>query len=141
MAYEGELLLYCPVTKFDFTQTYAVEVSGGPGNQTCGHLILNLGGVCGKYFHIAGLYHEPLMMDETGYQRYLKENGKKEIKRVRINITNPEAATLKLYELTSKKWVWGWLVHNCVGFVANVVHAGGNSDGFYWNCPHYVRFQ
>jgi hypothetical protein len=43
-------------------------------------------------------------MNETGYRRYLKEEGKREIRRTRVLLKNPEEAQLKLEELLAKKW-------------------------------------
>jgi hypothetical protein len=139
MAYEGERLLECPGKGFDFSKTYAVVVSGS-GPNFCGHLLLNTGGIGGDYFHVAGIRTEPRMMTEQGYRRYLKEAGKKELKRFQVTISNPVAATLKLEQLTSEKWTWGVLPHNCASFVEEVVQAGGSTAGLYSNCPALEDF-
>ena len=43
MKYLGEQMLSCPLNAFDFSNTYAVVVSGD-GPNFCGHLLLNVGG-------------------------------------------------------------------------------------------------
>ncbi len=139
MTYEGVPLNQCPATPFNFSNTYAVVVSGA-GPNFCGHLILNVGGMGGKYFHVAGVRTFPMQMTEDGYRRYLKENGKKELKRFKVTITNPQAAMLKLEQLTSAKWTWGVLPHNCASFVEEVVKAGGSPAGLYTNCPALESF-
>lgn len=139
MAYEGELLMMCPANPFDFSNTYAVVVSGD-GPNFCGHLILNVGGVTGFYFHVAGGHTEPHVMAYDGYGRYLRENGKKEPRRFKVTISNPIAAMLKLEQLTSEKWTWGVLPHNCASFVEDVVKAGGSASGLYSNCPALENF-
>ena len=140
MAYEGQLLTYCPVISFDFGNTYAVVVSGS-GPNFCGHLILNLGGRGGNYFHVAGIVTQPRMMNQSGYDRYLRENRKSELQRFRVSITNRNAAMLKLEELLSARWAWGVLPHNCASFVEEIVFAGGSSAGLYSNCPAMEAFQ
>jgi hypothetical protein len=139
MAYEGERLLLCPSKAFEFSTTFAVVVSGA-GPNFCGHLILNVGGLGGLYFHVAGVHTEPRMMTEKGYRRYLKENGKTELKRFKVTISNTMAAMLKLEELTSETWAWGVLPHNCASFVEEVVKAGGSAAGLYSNCPALETF-
>jgi hypothetical protein len=139
MAYEGDLLMMCPADPFDFHDSYAVVVSGD-GPNFCGHLILNVGGVGGYYFHVAGVRTEPRVMTKDGYRRYLKETGKKELKRFKVTISNPNFAMFKLEQLTSEKWTWGVLPHNCASFVEEVVRAGGSVAGLYSNCPALENF-
>jgi hypothetical protein len=79
-------------------------------------------------------------MREEGYMRYLKENGKHEIRRWIIHIPNPAGAHAKLEELLTKQWLWGILIHNCTSFVEEVVQAGGSSAGMYFNCPSVEPF-
>lgn len=137
MAYEGDRVTYCPVTRYDFANTYAVVVSGS-GPNFCGHQILNLGGL---YFHVAGVHAEPLMMTDVGYQRYLKETRKKELQRYRVMVRDHDAAMFKLEQLLSRKWRWGGLPNNCATFVEEIVQAGGSSAGLYFNCPTVERFR
>jgi hypothetical protein len=141
MAYEGEFLNHCPAVPFEFRDTSAVVVSGS-GPNFCGHMLLNVGGYAGKYFHAAGgVYHRPLMMDAAGYARYLKENNKKELNRRRISIPKPRAAQAKLEELMIKKRVWLVLPNNCANFVEEVIQAGGSKMGLYLNCPTMESMQ
>lgn len=140
MAYEGDLLNFCPVKAYSFSNVNAVVVSGS-GPNACGHLILNLGGIGGQYLHVAGLYAQPRMMDQQGYDRYLKENGKQELQRQVVKIQNPQGAMLKLEELMNKNWIWGGVYHNCSSFVEEIVSAGGSKAGLYSNCPAFERFK
>ena len=139
MAYEGDLLTFCPVVPFNFTNTNAVVVSGS-GPNFCGHLILNLGGIGGRYLHVAGLRTQPRIMTQAGYERYLRETGKTELRRFRVAISEPDAAMRKIDELLSTSWTWGVLPHNCASFVEDVVQAGGSSAGIYSNCPALENF-
>jgi hypothetical protein len=125
MAYEGEILHSPPPPHmFDFTRTSAVVVSGDGPNKW-GHMLLNTGGVGGMYFQIAGVIAQPRYMNEAGYQRYLKETGKAELRRIPVFIRQPEAAQVKMEELLSEDWVWGGLVHNCETAVEEIIVAGG----------------
>ncbi len=139
MAYDGETMTMCPSVPFNFDSTYAVVVSGD-GPNFCGHLLLNVGGVGGTYFHVAGFRKQPKYMSEDGYGNYVRENKKKELTRFKVKISNPASAMLKLEELLSKKWQWGVLPHNCASFVEEVVAAGGSSAGLYSNCPAKESF-
>jgi hypothetical protein len=124
MAYEGELLTYCPSQMFTFGMTYAVIVSGMKANPW-GHMLLNTGGPGGTYFQIAGFIAQPRFMNEQQFQRYLKEQGKTIITVVPIHIPYPEKAQLKLESLLSGNWAWGMAVHNCETLVEEIVMAGG----------------
>jgi len=140
MSYEGDLMVACPVTPFNFANTQAVVVSGD-GPNFCGHMLLNVGGKIGVYMHVAGLRTQPRRMNEDGYRRYLKEAGKRELKRFGVTISRPAAAMQKVEQLLATDWTWGVLPHNCASFVEEVVAAGGSSAGLYWNCPALERFQ
>lgn len=124
MAYEGDLLSYCSPMMFDFTEAYAVVVSGDSPNRW-GHMLLNTGGQGGMYFQVAGVYTRPRYMDEAGYQRYLKETGKTELKRIPVFVPQPEAAQLKLEQILSDSWAWGVVAHNCESMVEEIIVAGG----------------
>jgi hypothetical protein len=130
--YEGDVMAQCLLKPFDFKHTRAVIVSGY-GINFCGHTLLCTGG--GWYFHVAGKYDVPRFMREDGYMRYLRENGKHEIRRWVLKIPNPAGAHAKLEELLTKQWRWLVLPHNCVSFVEEVVKAGGSDAGMYFNCP------
>lgn len=124
MAYEGEVLLLCPQDGFALANAYAVVVSGD-GPNYWGHMLLNTGGIGGMYFQVAGVHACPRYMDEDGYRRYLKETGKREIRRFPVRIPNPQAALLKMEELLSKPWAWWVVVHNCETFAEEIIVAGG----------------
>lgn len=109
---------------FDFRRASAVVVSGDGPNKW-GHMLLNTGGVDGNYFQIAGIRVRPRYMNEEGYQRYLKETGKSELKRIPVFIANPEASQLKLEQLLNESWAWGVVVHNCESMVEEIIMAGG----------------
>jgi hypothetical protein len=143
MPYEGELLDYCPAD-LDFTLTQAVVVSGASWNP-CGHMILCAGTSSDTswYFHIAGqgiselagIYAYPKFMREAGYNRYLDENGKSEIRRLDAQISNPAGAYNKLMDLMNKKWFWRILPNNCATFVKEIISAGGGNLRVLFNCP------
>ncbi|MFZ4546375.1 MAG: hypothetical protein ACOYN4_03015 [Bacteroidales bacterium] len=65
MAYSGDLLTFCPAKSYDFSNTYAVVVSGERLNPY-DHLILKLGGSVGMYFHVAGVITKPRLMSQAG---------------------------------------------------------------------------
>ncbi|WP_313030579.1 MCP four helix bundle domain-containing protein [Massilia alkalitolerans] len=74
-------------------------------------------------------------MPESNYTRYLKENGKHEVRRWPIKLPYPKGAHEKLHELTQKPWLWGAVVHNCTSSAEEVVRAGGSKAVQYFNCP------
>lgn len=130
--YEGDEMILCPLDITDFKHTCAVIVSGDPGN-FCGHALLHVGN--SWYFHVAGFYKVPKFLHESGYQRYLKETGKREIRRWIVKIPDPRGAHQKLHELLKKPWLWLLLPNNCTTFVEEVLQAGGSKAGMYLNCP------
>jgi hypothetical protein len=132
MAYEGELLRYCPGRMFDFKRAYAVIVSGDDfiphvdlTRNRKGHMLLNTGGPGGYYFQTAGGYTAPRMMSEAQFQRYLQEHGKFIITVIRIYIPRPEKSQMRLEQLLAGKWLWGGIIHNCESLVEEIVTAGG----------------
>jgi hypothetical protein len=143
MPYEGEILNACGVVQADFSTTYIVAVSGD-GPNVCGHMLIYTPSGGGYYFHVTGdpngrgigrIIGYPMYMTENGYQRYLSETGKTELKRRRVPLPNPDGAYLYLEQVLSEKWTWGVLPHNCVNFVEEVISAGGGDWGSYSNCP------
>ena len=124
MAYEGDELNFCPPHMFDFRRTSAVVVSGDGPNKW-GHMLLNTGGNGGMYFQVAGVITRPRFMNEAGYQRYLKETGKSELKRIAVFVPRPEAAQLKLEQVLNESWTWGAVIHNCETLVETIILAGG----------------
>jgi hypothetical protein len=143
MAYEGELLNYCP-NDIDFTLTQAVVVSGASWNP-CGHMLLCAGysSDTSWYFQVAGqgwregfgVYAYPKFMREDGYNRYLAENGKHEIRRLDAAISDPAGAYNKLTSLMADKWYWTFFIHNCAQFCKDIISAGGGDLSVLLNCP------
>lgn len=132
LSYSGDVMLQCIVSPSDFHHACAVIVTGDPGNP-CGHALLHTGG--GWYFHVAGGYAVPRFRSESGYQRYLRENHKREIRRWPVKLPNPHGAHRKMQELLARQWLWLGLPQNCVSFVEEIVRAGGSKAGMYLNCP------
>ena len=134
MSYDGEVLDACGVIEIDLTTAYVVAVSGSAPN-VCGHLLIFAGNKGGYYFHVAELHGYPKYMDQAGFQKYLKDNGKKELKRIRVVLPDPQGAVAYLEELLASKWLWGVLPNNCVAFVEEVIKAGGGNWSSASNCP------
>lgn len=135
--YHGDVMHQCPIKPFDFHHCCVVVVSGD-GINFCGHALLHTAG--SWYFHVAGFYEVPKFMREDGYMRYLKENGKHEVRRWVIRLPNPAGAHARLEQLLATQWLWGVLPHNCAAFVEDVVQAGGSKAGMYFNCPTVEPF-
>jgi len=134
MAYEGEILTTCGTLEIDCSRIAIVAVSGS-GPNFCGHLILHTRSTIPLYFHVAEVYGVPRYMTEQGFQRYLRENGKTEIRRRYLALPNPQGANLYLENLLANAWTWLVLPNNCVAFVEEVIHAGGGTWSSYSNCP------
>lgn len=135
--YDGDILTYCDPGLVDFSRVQAIVVSGVT---TCGHMLINTGGLHGWYFHVARFRSYPRFMGYLGFLRYLKENKKRVLVRRSVSVTDPSAAALKLEELTAAKWTWGILPHNCVSFVEEILQAGGADFGLISNCPVALGF-
>ena len=135
--YLGDVMLHCLVSPSAFQHCCAVIVTGDPGNP-CGHSLLHTGG--GWYFHVAGGHTVPRFMSEGGYKRYLRENGKQEIRRWPIKVPDPVGAHRKMQELLARQWLWLGIPQNCVSFVEEIVRAGGSKAGMYFNCPSAEPF-
>jgi hypothetical protein len=134
MAYEGEFLYVCPRKAFALGHASTVIVSGDPPN-SWGHMLLNTGGIGGVYFQVAGVRACPRYMSEAGYRRYVKETGKREIRRFMVRVPHPDAAELKLEELLSKPWTWWAIRHNCETFCEEIIMAGGGRpihEGYFY---------
>jgi hypothetical protein len=143
MAYEGEIMNACGVIQLDFSDASVVAVSGDWWNK-CGHLLFFAPNGGGYYFHATGdptasgvkkALGYPMYMNDSGYRRYLKEAGKRELRRRKVDLPNPAGAELFVERLLSDKWLWAVLPHNCVSFVEEVINAGGGTWGSYSNCP------
>jgi hypothetical protein len=136
MSYIGEHLSLCPERAFEFTHDASIVVVTGDRWNPCGHGLLNTNNCGGWYFHVSGgFYRQPYFMDAQGYGRFLRENGKREIRRVPLLVRDAKKAREKLVELLAEKWFWGVLPHNCVAFVEEVAGAGGSTFEVRWNCP------
>ena len=144
MPFEGDELTYCP-SDMDFTVTWAVVVSGASWNP-CGHMLLCCGSSSENswYFQVAGQgirelwgvrAHPKFMRGEAGFQRYLRENGKKEIRRLDATLRNPSGAYQRLMSYMADPWYWGVLINNCATFVREIVQAGGGNLSVILNCP------
>ena len=136
MAYVGERLYQCSAIPFNWNSAHLVVVSGS-GPNFCGHAVVNAGAY---YFHIDGLHDFPWYMTEPGYRRYLKETGKRELRRTRVPLSNPDGAQQKLDELAVKRWRWMVLPNNCASYVEEILKAGGSKRSNLLNCP-VVRWQ
>ncbi len=127
MAYDGEFLNACGTVEMDCSRVAVVAVSGA-GPNVCGHLLI---GTClsgsPMYFHVAELRGSPKCMTAAGYPRYLKENGKSEIRRRILSHPMPANAATYLEDLTANTWTWGAIPNNCVAFVEEVIAAGGGT--------------
>ena len=138
MAYEGDVLNQCGVVHFDFSRALVVVVSG---STPCGHMLLYVENDGGFYLHAAtgdqhfGTLGFPRYMNESGYQRYLSENSKKEILRKSVSIPDPAAAYLYVENLLSRRRQWAVLPNNCVNFVEEIIAAGGGTWASASNCP------
>lgn len=80
-----------------------VVVATGAKWNPCGHAILNAGGNGGHYFHIAGDgYVRPYYMTQNGYERYLSENKKREVRRRHVPLRRPDRAQTRLDLITNE---------------------------------------
>lgn len=123
----------------DFLHSMSVVGVSGSGPNVFGHGLLC---VRGYYFHVdqAGFGKYPKWMDQKGFERYLKENNKKEWFRCKIKyVPNPQGAMHKLKQLLKTSWVWGIVPHNCVAFAEAIVQAGGSKIEFESNLPLFMR--
>lgn len=140
MAYIGEFLDGRSWMPFDFSQSYAVVVSGAKLNP-CGHMLLYTAANGGFYVHVAEVRGRPRYMAREDYETYLMENRKRELSRTFVPIPNPNGALMELRNQMSKPWTWFVLPHNCAAFVETILRAGGASAGLYLNCPTIETFR
>lgn len=138
MSYMGETWRNRPLPKdLDFSRTALVLVTGTSPN-TCGHILLYIGGGFGHYFHFNGpsLFDYPRYMDsQSGYERFLKDDGKHELIRRFATIPHPDKAATRLHELLNRKWLSLLVSHNCAAFAGEVLRAGGNFYDMPDHCP------
>lgn len=118
--------------------TYVITVNGSSLNP-CGHMLLNVGGHGGTYTHIAEVNGYPYFMNQKGYERYLAENGKIELKRERVIVPKPQKAKKKLQKLKYERWTWMILPNNCAHYVEEILQAGGSDFNLKTNCPKYGK--
>lgn len=138
MAYFGrELKGQSLPNHLDWSKAQVVLVTGALPN-TCGHVLLYVGGGFGNYFHFDGntLFEYPKYMEgDAEYRHYLRVNGKDELLRHRLDISNPMRAMEKLHELMNGKWASALVAHNCASFVMEIAKAGGDFWSFSPTCP------
>lgn len=123
--------------RLDWSKTHIVLVTGDFPN-TCGHILLYVGGGFGHYFHFTGprIYDYPRYLNGDGeYRRFLKDSGKDELARKYLTIPSPEKAEARLSQLMQNRWLTRVVMHNCATFAMEVVHAGGNFWTFPAECP------
>lgn len=123
----------------DFLHSMSVVGVSGSGPNVFGHGLLC---VRDYYFHVdqAGFHKHPKWMTQSGYERYLKENKKKEWFRCKVkHVPHPQGAMHKLKQLLKTTWVWGIIPHNCVAFAEAIIKAGGGTIEFESNLPLLMR--
>lgn len=138
MSFDGKEFRNTPLPRtMDWRRTYLVLVTGTMPN-TCGHIILYVGGGFGHYFHFNGpspIEYPRYMSGQGEYQRFLKEQGKRELLRKHVGIPFQFKAAAKLYELMNGKWATLLVDHNCATFAGQVIRAGGNQITIPEQCP------
>lgn len=134
VAYQGRTLDACGLVILDLEKVEVVAVSGS-GPNVCGHLLLFMPSGGGYYFQVSSVFGYPYYMNQAGFRRYLKENGKRELRRFKLALPKPDAAAAYLEMVMSEEWLWGVLPHNCVAFCEGVIRAGGSQWSSYSNCP------
>lgn len=120
----------------DLSKTALVVVTGTPPN-SCGHVLLFVGGGFGNYFHFNGpsFFDYPKYMTEEEYRAFLHSEGKEELLRRQANLPYPQKAAAKLLELLNGKWLTFLVSHNCASFAGEVLQAGGNRHLIPDHCP------
>lgn len=120
----------------DWSRVQIVLVTGWKIN-TCGHVLLHVGGGLGHYFHFDGsMFDYPkYIKGDSEYRTYLTMNGKKELLRKSVDLPRKDAAQQRLCTLMHQKWLTLIVAHNCASFVQQVIEAGGNYWAFPQHCP------
>lgn len=123
-------------SNLDFSRAALVLVTGTMPN-TCGHILLYVGGSTGHYFHFNGpsLFDYPKYLTEPEYRAFLRAEGKTELMRRRAEIRHSDRAATKLHELMNGKWLSFLISHNCASFAGEVLRAGGNFYTIPDHCP------
>lgn len=123
----------------NWNRTAMVLVTGDMPN-TCGHVLLYVGGGFGHYFQ----YNGPnpfgslpeFLNGDSVYRTYLtRGRGKTELARKYLAIPKPGQAQARLEELMNTKWRTLLIRHNCVTFAQEIIKAGGNFWDFATECP------
>jgi hypothetical protein len=133
--YEGHHLAHSPVRAADFARETAVVAVTGARWNPCGHLLLNVGGRQGWYFHAVDIHAPPRAMGLAGYLQYLKDFGKTEVWRKPVKLPNPDGAARRLEDVIRVPYHWLLLPNNCVHWVEIVLRGGGSDEGMMTNCP------
>ena len=134
MPYNGEQLEACGVIEIDLREIEIVAVSGS-GPNACGHLLLHTLSRGGYYFHVAEVRGVPRYMTPDGFRRYVRENHKSVLRRIKLELPNPSGAEAYLEQLLAEIWWWRVIPNNCVAFCEEVIQAGELDWGSYSNCP------
>lgn len=136
--YLGERLTNRPLPKDLNPRNFSLVLVTGSLPNTCGHILLYIGGGLGHYFHFTGpsLFNYPLYIPgHANYQRFLRENGKHELIRKPLTIPRSEPALARLSQLLNNKWLTLVGAHNCATFAVEVIRAGGNFYDMPDHCP------
>lgn len=119
---------------------FEVVIVTGSGLNICGHALLCVNRFF--YLHTVHIMAPPRFMNQSGYELYLRSNKKKELGRIQISVSEPKKVLEKLNLVTSEKWLWLAIWHNCYSFVEYVVEPGKlerqinyNSLFYQINCP------
>ena len=103
-------------TNYDFSEAYYVVVTG---STPCGHMLLKTRG--GWYFHVTELLGYPDVLSKEDYRAYLREEHKKELYDIKVNLPRPDAANRRLHELLNRIWIYRAIHNNCTDFVKEVL--------------------
>ena len=113
-----------------------VVVVSGDGPKICGHMLLFAKPF---YFHVAAIRDYLYYFRSNEFQRYIAENNKVELFRLKRSLHKTELAKNKLKTLLHKKWIWGVIPNNCADFVEDVVGAGEGDLNLISNCPTKLK--
>src|SRR5262249_62299574 len=106
----------------------------GSGRNVFGHAILCVDQM--GYLHVDHPYGYPkVLLNHEEFARYLREEGKEEWIREKVEVPNPAGARARALELLGKRWAWLIVPHNCVAFCETILQAGGADYGSYSNLP------
>ena len=132
--YHGDVYRRAPFLADAFKRTALVVVSGAKWNP-CGHMLLNVAGPEGWYFHVDDLHGYPRGMGRVGFDRFLREAGKTLLKTLPLIVPRPADALEELNKRLTVHWQWLVIPNNCAHFCEVIVQAGGAKGGLILNCP------